>query len=282
MEPIALNRFEVFFEEDSYIALKNHLYNYQLRKKAVEKHFKKGTSGLILEVGSGISPVMTTSGQIVYSDFSVTGLQILKRTQKRGWYVAADGVNLPFKSGVFAHTICSEVLEHIADDMAVIKELARVMRPAGHLILTFPHRKFYFALDDRFVNHYRRYELSGMENKLSIHGLMPISTQKVLGPLEKITMCIVIGCISLLRIIGRQAPKTDRTKKAPKRININVLTALFKWANRFYMGLAWLDARIMPRFLATVLLIHATLPDSACSEMPAPRMGDQNQIKNHK
>ena len=279
MESIASNRFDAFFEEDNYITYKNHLYNYQLRKKAVEKHFQKDTSALILEIGSGISPVMTTGGQMVYSDFSVTGLQILKRTQKRGWYVAADGVNLPFKSGVFAHTVCSEVLEHIADDKAAIKELVRVMRPAGHLILTFPHRQFYFALDDRFVKHYRRYELSAMKNILSIHGLKPISTQKVLGPLEKITMFIVIGCISLLPKIGRKASKPGRTKKPPKGMSPKVLPAIFKWTNRFYMGLAWLDARIMPRFLATVLLIHARLPDSANSEMPAPRMGDRNQEK---
>ena len=282
MEPIVSNRFDAFFEEDSYIALKRHLYNYQLRKKAVEKHFKKETSALVLEIGSGISPVMTTGGQMVYSDFSVTGLQILKRTQKKGWYVAADGANLPFKSGVFAHTICSEVLEHIADDMAAIKELARVMRPAGHLILTFPHRKFYFAIDDRYVKHFRRYKLSAIKNQLSIHGLKPVSIQKVLGPLEKITMCIVIGCISLVSGVGRQESKTDRTQKPPKRMDINALTPVFKWANRFYMGLAWLDARIMPRFLATVLLVHARLPDSANSKMPAPRMGDRNPVKNQK
>jgi hypothetical protein len=35
------------------------------------------------------------------------------------------------------------------------------------------------------------------------------------------------------------------------------LAAIFQGTNLFYAGLAWLDARIMPRSLATVLLIKA-------------------------
>ena len=38
---------------------------------------------------------------------------------------------------------------------------------------------------------------------------------------------------------------------------MNIFGQLFKWANRFYMLLAWLDARITPRSLAAVLLIKA-------------------------
>ncbi len=38
---------------------------------------------------------------------------------------------------------------------------------------------------------------------------------------------------------------------------MNILGQFFKWANRFYMLLAWLDARITPRSLSAVLLIKA-------------------------
>ena len=38
---------------------------------------------------------------------------------------------------------------------------------------------------------------------------------------------------------------------------MNIFGRFFKWANRFYMLLAWIDARIMPRSLSAVLLIKA-------------------------
>ncbi len=42
-------------------------------------------------------------------------------------------MRLPFKYDVFSHTVCSEVLEHLEDDLEALKEIARVMRPLGRL-----------------------------------------------------------------------------------------------------------------------------------------------------
>ena len=75
------------------------------------------------------------------------------------------------------------------------------MKPSGQLIITFPHRKFYFANDDHFVKHLRRYELSEMEDRLQAVGLRPVSIQKILGPLEKVTMWSVVSCFSLMQKI---------------------------------------------------------------------------------
>ena len=274
MDPNANNRFQDFFEQNNYITLKNYLYNYRLRKMAVENSFKREMPELVLEVGSGISPVMTKTNRIIYTDLSLTALQILRYTHAKGWYVVADGLHLPFKTGVFTHAICSEVLEHIPDDKAVIKELSRIMRPTGRLIITFPHRRFYFTIDDRFVEHYRRYELSEMVNKLMKCGLRPISIQKILGPLEKVTMCLVIGCISLFRLFERQSEPAEKINKTPVGKQYKLVTFIFKWANRCYAALAWLDAMIMPRALATVLLIDSELLDK-----PVPEYSIQNSEK---
>jgi len=248
------NRFQDLFKENQYINFKNFLYNYLLRSMSVEKNFKHERPDVILEVGSGISPVMRRANRIIYSDLSVTALQILKRTHKKGWYVVADGMNLPFRDEVFSHTISSEVLEHIKDDQKALSELARVMRISGRFIITFPHRKAYFANDDRFVNHFRRYELAEMVDRLKKAGFEPLSTQKVLGPLEKLTMCIVVFCFSKI-----QKHRNKKIKDINKFKLMNIFIFIFKWANRLFMGIVWLDARIMPMSLATVLLIKSTL-----------------------
>lgn len=255
------NHFQTFYEEDKYIHFKNYLYNYLLRKLAVEKNLQYESYDLILEVGSGISPMITRSDRIIYTDLSFSAIKILRREHMIGGYVVADAMNLPFKSAVFSHAVSSEVLEHLEDDHKALKELARVMKPSGRLIVTFPHRRKYFANDDRFVKHFRRYELPEMEHRLKAAGFRPIAIQKVLGPLEKVTMSFVVFCFSVI-----QKRKPREIKNTRKIKWINVFAPFFNWLNRLYMGPVWLDAIIMPRALSAVLLI-----DSILSEKPATK-----------
>ena len=175
MDPNDGNRFADFFREDKYLILKNYLYNYLLRKRAVEKCLQQESPALMLEVGSGISPVVSKFRRIVYSDLSYDAIKILKQTQKTGYYVVADGMNLPFRSSCFSHVICSEVLEHLENDLQALKEMARTLKqPSGCLIITVPHRKCYFTNDDAFVKHQRRYEFLEIKNRLRVSGLDPV------------------------------------------------------------------------------------------------------------
>ena len=57
------NRFEDFFKAGQYLILKNYLYNYLLRKRAIEKSLRSESPTMLLEVGSGISPVVKNSSR---------------------------------------------------------------------------------------------------------------------------------------------------------------------------------------------------------------------------
>ncbi len=54
---------------------------------------------------------------------------------------AADGTQLPYPDASFDAAVSISVIEHIPDDgdTAAIRELARVLRPGGTLVLTFPY-----------------------------------------------------------------------------------------------------------------------------------------------
>ena len=52
--------------------------------------------------------------------------------------VNGDGTRLPFPDDTFDRIICSEVMEHIPDDAAAARELARVLKPGGTLAVTVP------------------------------------------------------------------------------------------------------------------------------------------------
>ena len=247
------NRFEDFFADDFYVSLKNDLYNYRLRRRAVRKWVQLKDDGLILEVGSGLSPMLERTDRVVYSDLSFSALQSLRKDQQKGLYIQADALSLPFKNATFPTVVCSEVLEHLPDDRAALREMARVMAPGGALILTFPHRHFYFANDDRFVGHYRRYEINEIEEKLKDAGLETSGIQKVLGPLEKITMMAVVFFVSSFSRYGKG--RSEPAKNSPTKGRM--IAPAFKILNLFYSFVAWFDARILPRKLATVILLKA-------------------------
>ena len=258
MTSVNANRFQDFFENDRYVTLKNYLYNYLLRKRAVEKAMRSEKKELVLEIGSGISPVLTSWEKVVYTDLSSSALDMLKKIHGKGQYVVADAMNLPFDDHYFSHVISSEVLEHLEDDKKALMEIARVTKPDGALIVTFPHRHFYFSHDDRYVNHYRRYELAEMISLLDEVGFRTEYVRKVLGPLEKITMLAVTICAS-----GFESLKGKGNVKEKQKNPSMIVVKLFQWGNKLFAGIAWLDALIMPRALSAVLLIKAKKKQSS-------------------
>ncbi|RJQ26380.1 MAG: class I SAM-dependent methyltransferase [Peptococcaceae bacterium] len=50
----------------------------------------------------------------------------------------ADALHLPFPDATFDRIICSEVLEHVDDEIQATAELARVLKPGGTLGLSVP------------------------------------------------------------------------------------------------------------------------------------------------
>ncbi len=254
-------RFEEFFIRDSYVTLKNYMYNYLERKRAINRVLQRERPQRVLEVGSGLSPIVTDRDDVIYSELSHRALQSLRRVQQRGRYVVADGTRLPFGDGAIDCVICSEVLEHVENDQAAIDELARVLRPGGFVCVTVPHRRFYYATDDRYVRHFRRYEIPEMKDKLGRAGLRLRRMKKVLGPLEKATMWSVVLTLSAIEKSApdRAAPQPRRPSRAGDAFRA-LLRPAFKYAHRAYALLARLDAAVMPRSLAAVILFEAEKP----------------------
>lgn len=54
---------------------------------------------------------------------------------------------LPFRNNFFDLIVCSEVLEHITEDALALKELHRVLKPGGTLVVTVPNKNFPFFWD---------------------------------------------------------------------------------------------------------------------------------------
>ncbi len=86
--------------------------------------------------------------------YAVVGVELLWRylqQAKRQFpnlrLVQAMGEDLPVQTASFDTVLLLDVLEHVADERRIIKELARVVQPGGTLILSVPHRGWLASLD---------------------------------------------------------------------------------------------------------------------------------------
>ncbi|MCX8021391.1 MAG: class I SAM-dependent methyltransferase [Syntrophorhabdaceae bacterium] len=236
-----------FFSDKRYIATKNSLYNYIIRKETILREIPEEPSGIILELGTGISPI-SAHHNTVYTDLSFEAMLILKGQNNIKNCVVADASHLPFKDGLFSYVVCSEVLEHLTDDKAVMKEVGRVLEKGGVFILTFPHRHNYFAIDDRYVGHLRRYEIAEIMSLTKEAGIEVVRIRKVLGIIEKLTMITVT---KILSNANRFIKKENRRTPSP------LLLFIFRYINWAYAFFVRMERLVIPMRYASVILVKA-------------------------
>jgi SAM-dependent methyltransferase len=80
--------------------------------------------------------------EIVGLDIEFERLQEAKT--RASWVVNGVGEALPFPSNSFDLVLSHEVLEHVQDDQAAIKEIVRTLSPGGRLVLFCPNRGYPF------------------------------------------------------------------------------------------------------------------------------------------
>lgn len=59
--------------------------------------------------------------------------------------VIGDLKKLPFKDNTFDYVLCTEVVEHTENPTRAVKEILRVAKPKGRVLITTPNRVWFFA-----------------------------------------------------------------------------------------------------------------------------------------
>jgi demethylmenaquinone methyltransferase/2-methoxy-6-polyprenyl-1,4-benzoquinol methylase len=98
---------------------------------------RPGLRVLDLAAGTGTSssPFAAGGADVVPCDFSLGMLRVGKQREPGLPFVAGDGLRLPFSDGAFDAVTISFGLRNVQDPDQVLRELMRVTRPGGRLVL---------------------------------------------------------------------------------------------------------------------------------------------------
>jgi SAM-dependent methyltransferase len=80
---------------------------------------------------------------------------------------------LPFEASTFDVLLATDVIEHVDDDMTVLRELRRVAAREARLILTVPAYQWLWSAHDESVHHRRRYTARRLRERVLAAGWAP-------------------------------------------------------------------------------------------------------------
>lgn len=161
----------------------------------------------VLDVGCGTGVMLHEFPQ---SGAELYGLDLsslaLSYTRRRGLVnlVRGDVTRLPFTTGGLDLVLALDVIEHVAADAFCVRELARVCRVGGHVLLHVPAFPILWTEKDDLNHHCRRYRRRALVGLVEQCGLRIVRLSYVNAFL--FPLALVQGLIGRLRGRWRSTP----------------------------------------------------------------------------
>lgn len=209
----------------------------------VKKCINKNSNCKILDIGCGMGHtsllLSKLTPQLVGIDISAEGVKVSKERVNRG-FVVADSVRLPFRDECFDCVVMKDVLEHIENDLQAIREVHRVLKYKGILVLYIPYslddsisfesivkKVFGYSIDDK-VGHVRRYKECEIKEKLKYFEILETFyfAHFLFGVIS------IFGILLYNRFINKKIRKETKNLKIEK-ISLNLLVTGLKLAKSF-------------------------------------------------
>jgi SAM-dependent methyltransferase len=174
----------------------------------------------ILDVGCGTGAnllLLSKYGDAEGVDISEDALSFCR---ERGLNKVKLGAaeELPYDDGTFDLVTAFDVVEHMDDDVAGLREMRRVLRPGGRVLLFVPTFMFLWGVQDEVSNHRRRYRLPELHRVLEKAGY----------EIERSSYANITFFTPILLI--RQFMRFTGLKAATENtINVSALNGIFGW-----------------------------------------------------
>lgn len=147
------------------------LYFEHVSRYIFASQFVKGKSVIDLATGSGYGAcILSTQGarKVTGVDNSKDAIAYAIKTYKASGlkYVFSEASSLPFDKGAFDVCVSFETIEHLKNQEKFIKEIKRVLKKDGLLVLSTPNKKIYPKGN---IFHTKEFTSSGLSKLLRPH-----------------------------------------------------------------------------------------------------------------
>jgi SAM-dependent methyltransferase len=140
------------------------------------------TKALVLDIGSAggefLSRVRIDSRKIAV-DINCDILKYIKQENCGIEVFRANAKKLPFRDNSFDALFLIDVIEHVKEDLMVLEEAYRVLKPGGILEISVPAFNCLFGRHDVLYGHLRRYNKKQLEIKLKQSGYVIVKTSYI-------------------------------------------------------------------------------------------------------
>jgi len=122
----------------------------------------------VLDFGCGTGGMLDGLGRfghVVGVDADVRAVELSRSRGHDVRHIVGDA-SLPFDDGSFDAVTALDVLEHLREDVAALRELRRVLRPSGVLLATVPAFQSLWGDQDVVSHHFRRYRAPQLASRL--------------------------------------------------------------------------------------------------------------------
>jgi ubiquinone/menaquinone biosynthesis C-methylase UbiE len=133
----------------------------------------------VLDAGCGTGGLIRTLKQTSPS-WSITGIDVLPvacayaRETTQAEMVEGSLTDLPFAANTFDIVTCTDVISQVKDGDLALKEIARVLRPNGMLVLNVAAYQWMWSYHDDTCETKHRYRKSELERIVRSCGFLPL------------------------------------------------------------------------------------------------------------
>jgi SAM-dependent methyltransferase len=118
-----------------------------------------------------------------------------------------------------------DVLEHIEDEAAALRQVHLLLKPGGRLFLTVPAYQFLYSADDTAAGHFRRYTISGLSHALAGSGFRVGFVSYMFAPLPPLVF-LLRTVPSRLGMRRGTDPERDTAEHAPNGVTARLMDRL--------------------------------------------------------
>jgi len=228
-----------------------HFWFIQTRAMVRDALLREGITpqSKLLDIGCGTGGTMHVIHDICSPSGIDMSLQALEYATKKidAPVAQADATVLPFTENTFDFAIALDVIEHIQNDVQVLREIKRVLKPGGKLVLTVPAHQYLFSTHDKSLHHVRRYSRQLLKSRIEESGLQ----------IQRLTYTnfLLFTPIAAVRLIKKHLLKDNSMPSSDATVPMAPVNAIL--SGTMAMERAWLHRLNLPYGVSMMAVLRA-------------------------